>query len=553
MGENQVHNQSGPYQGMNLAEGDPLLMAELDGEVRDDSARDDLLAVGADAGALPAQEMGRVANELAPSLQQYDAFGERVDRIVYHPAYHALMRRGMDAGLHCAAVARQQGARQANLQRARRFMIAGQVDAGHLCPLTMTNAAAEVLALDVPLYEAWQPALASRIYDQRSLPVPYKQGVTLGMGLTERQGGSDLRQIESKAQRSVGDSYILNGHKWFLSAPASDAFLILAKVGDQVSCFLVPRLREDGSNNGLRLVRLKNKLGNHSNASAELEILGAHGQLVGDVGRGIKSIMAMVTPTRLDCVLGAAATMRAAVARAVFHCRGRMSFGRKLVAQPLMQEVLGDMALDVAAVQAAAIHLAQDMDSVGGATLGAASQGRAKPAAAARLRILIPAMKYWACKLPVAVVGEALECLGGNGYVEEHGLARLYREAPLNGIWEGSGNVIALDLVRALAQEPEAFKSVLEGIGAGLGKAGPVSVAALRALAEQASGDERAARLLAEQLAMSFAGACLRRMTPDFIADAFCRSRLGGQWRGSYGMLAGGFDSRGIVDWLYPP
>jgi putative acyl-CoA dehydrogenase len=361
-----------------------------------------------------------------------------------------------------------------------------------------------------------------------------KAGLTLGMGMTEKQGGTDLRANTSRAVRAGNRFHALSGHKWFMSAPMSDAFLMLAQADAGLSCFLVPRLREDGSHNGLHFQRLKDKLGNRSNASSEVEFDGTLAEMVGEPGKGVRTIMDMVTLTRLDCALASAGIMRAALAEAVHHTRHRKAFGAPLSDQPLMQRVLADMALDVAAATALSMRLARSFDEA------ARNAGEA-----AFARTMTPVVKYWVCKITPPLVYEAMECLGGNGYIEEGPLARAYRE-------EGSGNVMALDVLRVLARAPQLFEEVLAGIGRDLGAAGKGVLGVLRAALQVAASDEGSARILTEQLALSAAAAELRRLGAGRIADAFVESRLAGQWRTSYGMLDARHDSRTILETLYP-
>jgi putative acyl-CoA dehydrogenase len=369
-----------------------------------------------------------------------------------------------------------------------------------------------------------------------------KAGLTLGMGLTEKQGGTDVRANVTRAERAGSSGfYRLSGHKWFMSAPMSDAFLVLGQAPEGLSCFLVPRILGDGSGNGFRFQRLKDKLGNRSNASSEVEFEGAIGEMVGDPGAGVKTIMDMVTLTRLDCAIASSAIMRAGLAEAVHHARHRKVFGANLVDQPLMQRVLADMALDVAAATALSFRLARSFDEA------ASDRGEA-----AFARAMTPVVKYWVCKIAPALLYEAMECLGGNGYIEEAPLARYYREAPVNAIWEGSGNVMALDVLRVLQRGPGLFDEVLETIGRDLGMAGEGTIGVLRAAMQVALSDEGSARIFSEQLALSAAAAELKRLGAGRIADAFVETRLGGQWRATYGMLDGRHDARMILDTLYP-
>jgi putative acyl-CoA dehydrogenase len=362
------------------------------------------------------------------------------------------------------------------------------------------------------------------------------------MGMTEKQGGTDVRSNTTKAERAGGGFHRLTGHKWFLSAPMSDAFLVLGQAQEGLSAFLVPRLLGDGEGNGLRFQRLKDKLGNRSNATAEVEFVNAIGEMVGEPGAGVKTVMDMVTLTRLDCAIASSGIMRAGLAEAVHHTRHRSVSDTKLIDQPLMQRVLADLALDAAGATALSFRLARAFDEA------ATDRGEASFA-----RAMTPVVKYWVCKIAPALLYEAMECIGGNGYVEEMPLARYYREAPVNAIWEGSGNVMALDVLRVLGRAPALFDEVLAGIEKDLGPGGVGTVAVLRAAMQVAGSDEGSARILTEQLALSAAAAELRRMGAGRIADAFIETRLAGQWRTTYGMIDVRHDARLIIDTLYPP
>ncbi|WP_235974918.1 acyl-CoA dehydrogenase family protein [Stappia albiluteola] len=537
----RVTNQPEPYQGYNLFDSDPLLVAAL-GKTLDEGVEVELSAHGRFWGSQEAQDFGRLANRNPPALNSYDAYGHRLDTVDFHPAYHAMMRRSAEAGLHMVLAddgEERRGRRHA--LRAAQYYVTAQTEIGHLCPITMTNAACAVLPHEASVAEEWLPRIRTRKYDHRFRPASQKLGVTLGMGLTEKQGGTDLRQITTRAEQVEDGSYRIVGHKWFFSAPMSDAFVVLAKTKAGPTAFLMPRFKPDDSVNELRVRRLKNKLGNHSNASSEVEFEGAYAERIGEEGKGIRTILDMVTPTRIDCALGSAALMRAGLARAVHHVRQRQAFGAPLADLPLMARVIGDMSLDVAAATALVIRLATAMDRAG-----------ESPADAAYLRIMTPAAKYWICKMAPALLYEAMECLGGNGYTEDFDLARLYREAPVNAIWEGSGNVMALDVVRALAKEPDTLDLLLEELEHSLGATGPVSINVLRAAAKACIDDPGSSRILTEQLALTAAASALREIAPAVLSDAFIESRLAGQWRTTYGMLDPRFDLTGLIDWLYP-
>ena len=537
----EVINQPPPLTGGNAWRGDPLLIQLA--ERFSDPVRKDLDALGKFVMTQEAQELARLANTDTPKLRTHDRQGRRLDLVEYHPAYHALMRRSIAGGLHSSVW--ENGDTEIGRRhqvRAARFYLTAELETGHLCPITMTNASLAALMASPKLFREWAPRVTTRKYDQTQKPPVQKAGLTLGMGMTEKQGGTDVRANTTRAERTGSGFYRLTGHKWFMSAPMSDAFLVLGQAPEGLSCFLVPRILGDGSGNGFRFQRLKDKLGNRSNASSEVEFVNAIGEMVGDPGAGIKTIMDMVTLTRLDCAVASSAIMRAGLAEAVHHTRHRQVFGANLIDQPLMQRVLADMALDVAAATALSFRLARSFDEA------ASDRGEA-----AFARAMTPVVKYWVCKIAPALLYEAMECLGGNGYVEEAPLARYYREAPVNAIWEGSGNVMALDVLRVLGRAPGLFEEVLAGIDRDLGAGGRGTIGVLKAAMQVASTDEGSARLLTEQLALSAAAAELRRLGAGRIADAFVETRLAGQWRTTYGMLDSRHDARMIIDTLYPP
>lgn len=536
-----VTNQPPPLTGSNAWRGDPLLVQLA--ENFSPAVRKDLDAHGRFVLSQEAQDLARLANAEAPKLRTHDRQGRRLDLVEFHPAYHALMRRSIAVGLHSSVWENGDAEMGRRHQvRAARFYMTAELECGHLCPITMTSASLAALMASPKLFREWAPRVTTRKYDQSQKPPVQKAGLTLGMGMTEKQGGTDVRTNTTKAERTAGGFYRITGHKWFMSAPMSDAFLILAQAREGLSCFLVPRLLGDGTGNGLNFQRLKDKLGNRSNASSEVEINNAIGEMVGEPGGGVKTIMDMVTLTRLDCAVASSGIMRAGLAEAVHHARHRTVFGKPLFDQPLMQRVLGDMALDVAAATALSFRLARSFDEA------ASNRGEA-----AFARAMTPVVKYWVCKIAPPLLYEAMECLGGNGYVEEAPLARYYREAPVNAIWEGSGNVMALDVLRVLGRGRGLFDDVLAGIERDLGgQSGVGTAGVLRAAMQVASSDEGSARLLTEQLALAAAAAELRRLGAGRIADAFIETRLAGQWRGTYGMLDARHDARMIVDTLYP-
>lgn len=535
----EVTNQPPPLEGYDVFGGDAALVEAVEREGAG-WALDDLHALGRLAGSPEAIEWGAQANRYPPELRTHDRFGHRIDEVAYHPAYHELMRVAVAHGLHGAPWAVEQPG--AHVARAAGFVTWSQVDAGHGCPISMTYSIVPALRAQPDLAREWEPRLVARAYDPRNVPATEKAGATAGMGMTEKQGGSDVRANTTVAEPAGDGTWRLTGHKWFCSAPMSDVFLMLAQAPGGLSCFLVPRWLPDGERNaGFQLQRLKDKLGNRSNASSEAEFHGALGYLVGEPGAGIRTIMDMVTLTRLDCAVASAGLMRAALAEAVHHTRHRKVFGKALVEQPLMGRVLADLALDVAAATALAFRLARAFD--------VAAADRAE---AAYARVMTPVTKYWVCKIAPAIIYEAMECLGGNGYVEDWPLARYYREAPVNAIWEGSGNVMALDVLRVLSRNGALFEAVLEGIGGDLGKSGGRTVEVLRAAMRVCESDEGAARILVEQLALAAAAAELRRLGAGRVADAFIETRLAGQWRATYGMLDARHDATAIIDVLYP-
>ena len=496
-----------------------------------DAAVTGLAALGAQAGSAQAQRWGVEANSHPPALRTHDRYGNRVDEVDFHPSWHELLRVAVGEGLHAAPWAPDAG-KAAHLRRAAGFLVWSQVEAGHGCPVSMTYAAVPALRTDPALAAEWEPRLQATSYDGRLGEPGAKPGCLAGMGMTEKQGGSDVRSNTTRATGLAGDGeYTLTGHKWFCSAPMSDVFLMLAQAPEGLTCFVVPRVLEDGSRNVFRIQRLKDKLGNRSNASAELELDGTWARRLGPEGRGVPTIIEMVTMTRLDCVLGSTALMRQAVAQATHHATYRSAFGSRLVDKPLMLNVLADLAIEAEAATALAMRLAAAFD-----------RGERE-----LRRLAVAVGKYWVCKRAPLVVGEALECLGGNGYVEESGLPRLYREAPLNSIWEGSGNVSALDVLRVLQKEPAAVDAFLAECALGRG-ADPRLDAALDRLPDLlAAATEEGARRVAEQMAVVLQGALLAQHAPAYVVDAFCASRLGGDGGRAPGTLPTDLDTAAIV------
>ncbi len=503
-------------------------------------ADDALHGIGAEVGSAEQAERARLANACPPQLRAYDAQGRRVEQVEFHPAWHGLMRDIWSRGLHCSPWA--QPREGAFVARAAAFLLQGQLEAGTLCPTTMTFAAVPLLREQPQLWDELQPHLCSTDYDPADVPLRDKRGMLVGMGLTEKQGGSDLRAISTVARAIDGArAHLLVGHKWFYSAPQSDAHLVLARTGDAApSCFLVPRWGPDGRRNAVRLRRLKDKLGNRSNASAEVEFEDAWGLLVGVPGRGIATMLRMAHYTRMDNVLGSAALMRAGLVAALHHARQRRAFGRALDAQPLMQAVLGDLVLEVEAATALALRLAASFE-----------HAAVDPLAAALQRIMTPAAKFWVCKRAVQALAECMEVLGGNGYVEESALPRLLREAPVNSIWEGSGNVVALDVLRAVRSEPAAAQALRDWLGAG-GAVPEPALRALDALTAQAVHDDALARRLAQQFVLLAQAALLRAHAPQHVADAFCATRLQQPCGGVFGVGLSAQDGAALLARAWP-
>ncbi len=535
-----VSNQPPPLTGYDVYSTDRALTEAVDRHVSPDlldEVHGELAALGRASGSAQVQEWGAQANDNPPRLRTHDRHGHRVDEVEFHPAWHRVLGKGVGAGL-TAAWARPAG----HVRRAAAFLVWTQVEAGNLCPLSMTHAAVPALRTDPDLAATWEPRLTSMIYDRELRPARLKAGALFGMGMTEKQGGSDVRANTTAATPLAEEgTYTLTGHKWFCSAPMSDGFLVLAQAPEGLTCFLVPRVLEDGSRNVFLLQRLKDKLGNRSNASAEVEFDGTWARRVGEEGRGVRTIIDMVAATRLDCVLGSAGLMRQAVAQAVHHCTYREAFGGKLVDKPLMRNVLADLALESEAATVLALRLAAACDDGG-------EQERAL------LRLAVPAAKYWVTKRCTPVVVEAAECLGGNGYVEESGLPRLVRESPLNSVWEGAGNVQALDVLRALRREPTALNAYLQEVGRARGADHRLDQAIKNLLTDLADldGIEARARRLTERLALVLQGSLLVRFAPPEVADAFCASRLGGDAGTAFGTLPHTLNLKSVVERARP-
>jgi len=519
-----IFNQSPPFENVDLFASDRALRDAVaaNGAGAEAAA---LSAFGKRWGTAAMFEAARVANENTPKLKTFDTKGFRRDEVEFHPAYHAFMRESFRDGLH-ASTWRADGKRAeapSEVARAARYYMVAQVENGHMCPITMTRACVGALGVEPALLEKLIGKIVSRTYDQSFRPWWEKDGITLGMGMTEKQGGTDVRANTTTATPTA-DGYTITGHKWFMSAPMCDAFLVLAQAPGGLTCFLMPRFRPDGSVNGLRFQRLKDKLGNRSNASSEVEFADAFAWRVGEEGRGVRTIIEMVQLTRVDCVISSAGMMRMALAQALHHTRHRTVFQKKLADQPMMRTLIADMALEVEGATALMMRLCRSFDLAG----GSASE-------AARARLLTPAVKYWICKTAPGFIYEAMECLGGNGYVEETMLSRLYREAPVNAIWEGSGNVMCLDVLRALSREGEVARAALADlVKSCAGLPGAKEAASFIGETLMSADGEARARAAVERLAMLAAAAALAEGVPS-AAEAFARTRLATARGGTFG------------------
>jgi putative acyl-CoA dehydrogenase len=542
----EVFNQAPVYDGINLYASDPMLQAAIAAEGAA-WAKDDLTAFGGALGTADNFHQGHLANKHLPELMTHDAQGFRSDKVEFHPSYHHFMQLSKEAGIHCGAfdgLASDGRPREIGVgaARAAKHYLMSQVEAGHICPITMTHAAIPALMQQEDLFAALKDKLLSRVYDPAFKPISEKAGITIGMGMTEKQGGTDVRAnttvAEPVGEAGPGSLYRITGHKWFMSAPMCDAFLVLAQTGGALSVFLVPRFREDGSLNSLRFQRLKNKLGNKSNASSEVEFTGAEGVLIGDEGKGIRNIMTMANYTRLDCALGSAGLMRQALSRAVHHARHRTVFQKKLIDQPMMAGLLADMALEVAA----ATHLSL--------RLAGAYERTESSAENAYARLMTPVTKYWVTKRGPTLAYEAMECLGGNGYVEDGVLARIYRELPVNSIWEGSGSVMCLDLLRVAMREPDALQGVLKWLAEGQGKREAYDTVYASLMGRIKGGVQEAhGRAITEQLAILASARLLDERAPKMVADGYAATRLDPTGRsGAYGALPDQLDARGIIE-----
>lgn len=541
-GTREVFNQSPPFEDVDLFAFDQPLADAVAANGGGDAAAE-LSEFGRHWGSAAMAQRGRLANENTPKLKLFDARGFRRDEVEFHPAYHELMAYSAHAGIHNSTwnESGEAAGGASEVVRGARFFMASQVETGHLCPITMTRAAVGALGIDPALRAKVMPVLGTRSYDPAFAPWWQKRGMTMGMGMTEKQGGTDVRANITRAERD-GDAYRITGHKWFMSAPMCDAFLVLAQAEGGLTCFFMPRFAPDGRVNGLHFQRLKDKLGNRSNASSEVEFDNAYALRLGEEGRGVPTIIQMVSLTRQDCALASAGLMRSGLAHALNHARHRSVFQKHLVDQPLMKNVLADMALHVEASTALVMRLCRAFD-----------RAPAARAEAAYMRLLTPVVKYWTCKSAPGFLYEAMECMGGNGYVEEGILARHYRESPVNAIWEGSGNVMCLDVLRALSREADAAADVLRTlVDQTCGVPGVVEAVAFIAKVFRQPDAERVARLAVEKLALIAATAALNEVAPKH-AELFAATRLAD----GHGQLYGAVDLpdesiRGLLDRALP-
>jgi len=538
-----VFNQAAPLMDTNLFATNRPLQSALKFNAPD-LATGALFALGEQMGSAAMQTHARLANTHAPQLHSHDRQGHRIDEVEFHPSYHALMQAATQHGLHGSAWS---NAPHAHLHRAAAFMLFTQAEPSVLCPVSMTYAVVPALRGNAAVFADWAPGLQARAYDPALRLFSQKTGLTMGMGMTEKQGGSDVRanttQATHRGHDAWGERHTLVGHKWFFSAPMCDAFLVLAQSSAGLSCFFLPRVLPDGQRNAIRIQRLKDKLGNHANASSEVEFDSATAWLVGEAGRGVAQILEMGTMTRLDCALGTSGLMRQALSLALHHTAQRQAFGKHLIDQPVMRNVLADLALESEAATALSLRLARSFDQPGDEherLMG---------------RLLTPVAKYWVCKRGSAFAQEAMECLGGNGYVEEGGqgiMARIYREMPLNSIWEGAGNIMALDLLRALRKGDVAAALAHELAPARGAHAALDRLAAALPARVEHMATEPEARRLAQDVALAVQAALLVQTAPAGVADAFCASRLGGDWGYSFGTLGATTDFDTLITRAMP-
>ena len=534
----EVSNQTPPLGAYDLFAFDRVLQEAVEREGAGWAASA-LHRAGTELGAPELLELGRLANQHPPILRAFDPLGIRIDQVEFHPAWHELLRGIIRRGLHTGPWAEPRAG--AHVARAAEYLMQSQVEAGSLCPTTMTYGSIPTLRGGPPSVQAWLPTLFSREHDPRDVPFASKRGGMIGMGMTEKQGGSDVRSNTTTAVPSGGGEVRLTGHKWFFSAPMSDAHLVLANSPGGLSCFFMPRFTPDGVKNPIHIQRLKDKVGNRSNASGEVEFRDAWGVLVGEEGRGVATILEMGTYTRLDCTIGSAGGMRQALVQAIHHTTHRQTFGKRLIDHPLMKNVLADLALESEAATALAMRLARAFDS------GDAGEGAFR-------RVMTPAGKYWVCKRAPEFAAEAMEVLGGNGYVEEGVLGRLFREMPVNSIWEGSANVMCLDVLRALTKTPHALAVLVAELEPARGRLRAYDQFLEELLRELADTDrvEVRSRRLTQDLALALQASLLVRFAPDFVAEAFCRSRLSQDWGANFGTLPRDIDFDGILERAWP-
>jgi putative acyl-CoA dehydrogenase len=546
-----VFNQPPPLEGVDVfASNLPL----VEGVQREGAGwvRERASALGRVVGGEPQQQWGRLANENKPVLRTFDRYGNRIDEVEFHPTWHKLMTMGIEHELHSLPWTSDEPF--AHTARAALYMTAMQAEAGFACPITMTFAAIPALRAQPELAAEWEPLLTATTYDPRLIPVSEKASAIAGMAMTEKQGGSDVRANTTVARAlnggGAGSEYEITGHKWFCSAPMCDMFLVLAQTDEGLSCFLLPRILPDGERNAFHIQRLKDKLGNHSNASSEIELHGAWARMVGEPGRGVPTIIEMVGHTRLDCVIGSAAGMRVGVVNATHHAAYRQAFGKTLIDQPLMRNVLADLCLESEATTALAMRLARAYDEAH----SDAENGENDTDAQLFKRLATAVGKYWTCKRAPNHAFESLECLGGNGYVEESGMPRLYREAPLASIWEGSGNVMSLDVLRALTRSPRSLEVFLDEVreAGGADARLDARVAELEGQFADPATLETRARRVVESMALCLQGSLLVRHAPPAVPDAFCASRLAGDGGLEYGTLPAGSDFEGIISRSLP-
>lgn len=533
----EVSNQPPPLESYDLFSSDTVLREAVTREGAS-WAQAELGVLGRKLGQPETIALGFAANRNPPNLKPFDRFGHRIDEVEFHPAWHELLDIALGAGLHSSPWAKPQ--RGAHVARAAGTYMLTQIESGVYCPVAMTYGSVPTLKQNSAVAAEWLPRIFGRKYDPRFVPASQKGAALIGMGMTENQGGSDLRTNTTRAEPSGDGSYRLHGHKWFMSAPMCDGFLILAQAPKGLSCFFMPRWTPDGERNAVHINRLKDKLGNKSNASSEVEFHGAYAQIIGEEGRGIPTIIEMSNYTRLDCCIGSSGLMRQAVAQAAHHASYRSAFQKKLIDQPLMTHVLADLALECEAATVLTLRLARAYDED-------------DEAAQVIRRVMTPAAKFWICKRAPLLALEAMEVLGGNGYVEESILPRIYREMPVNSIWEGSGNVMCLDVLRAIARMPNAG----DVLGAEIAGAGDARVNAFAGRLQQRLGaadrnDESQARVLVRDLVLALQGALLVKHAPAEVADAFCASRLSGEAGGAFGTLPRGLDLRAIAERAVP-